>query len=527
MIVRGPPCSEDLRALRAANVGESKVNAPLVERAQKRPQQSVAPGDSMAFCEIQTLSVEHGWKASRLLPTGETLSRLALGPTVTSAPSILETSPDSTISQSVSTTLQKAKSQVHVGNQSTMPPKKTTLDDTCWIQPDKTCQIVDNYPATGVLRGPSEQHLDVRKNPNTVAPWALLPSLTPRQDLEATSTPSTETTLSDDGILPVHFASLHGWFHAVDKLRPPLQQPNLFQQFQDFREEVRSELQAQSQRIEGYIVNNKNADEVVFAERNFFSDQLSTVRKEGVQALSLLRVQIESHTSDLDALRADLKNRIAAVQTMMMSKVEHQVKEEMPKHLDHCFSYETLQRLEKQITTKLLGHVDKALAREAAARQQLERTSMRRFDSLLKPVQDKSRNKQKPRALDDKEGVVEQAFAQYTAEKEVKNDILTSTTKTADACQPDSATSLPVGSSVSSSRGASTLGMFVQKGYEEIDETTVVPADVFESLAMAGRVARNRGQHCRTRCGGKQRLIAAELCLNDGSKFARPKCTAT
>jgi len=345
-------------------------------------------------------------------------------------------------------------------------------------------------------------------NPRAVTAWAHLPSLTPRENptlrtcegqqqgmatltapvtpgLEVSpssptladddalppGSPSTETTVSDDRVLPVHFTtSLHGWMHAVNGPRSPLQQPNLTREFEAFREEIRAELQAQAQRIEGFVASSNKAGEVVVSERTYFSAQVSTLRAEYAFSLQAHR---ESYESKLDALRTDLDNRIGAAQSTLTSKLDHQVMQEVPRLLDKCLSH---------ICTELAGPFDEA-ACKSAMRQRLERRTVR--DNLL-PL---------PVAMDNEENVAEEE--------------------------------LPVTSSASFSQGASTLGMAVPEEYEAIDETTAVPADLFESLAMAGRVARNRGQHCRTRCGGKQRLIAAELCLNDGSEFAQPTCTAT
>lgn len=306
---------------------------------------------------------------------------------------------------------------------------------------------------------------------------------------------STDNTISDDRMPPVHFTSMHGWLHAMDGPRPLLQQSNLIEEFQAFREEIQAELQAQAQQIEGLIANSKNAGEMVVAERTYFSDQVSTLRAEGAQAFSLLQVQSESYESTLDSLRADFDNRIAAAQSMLASMVDHQVKQEVPKLLDRHLSHEVHHHME-HICAELLGHFDEALACEAAAHQQLERRILRKFDILSRPLQDKSRDKQKPAAMDDEESVVEQE--------------------------------LPVVSSAFSSRGASTMCTTVPEACEAIDQTRTVPTDAFESLAMAGSVSsRNEGQHSRIRCGGKQRLLAAEFCLNGGSNFARPKCTAT
>jgi len=277
---------------------------------------------------------------------------------------------------------------------------------------------------------------------------------------EATSSElqSTESTVSDDEMLPVHVTNLHGWLHAVDGSRPALQQPNLTQEFQAFREEMRAELQAQAQRIECFIANYKNVGEVVAAERTYFSAQVSTLRAEGAQEFYLLKDQMESYASDLDALSADFDDRIQAAQSMLTSKFEQQAKQEAPKLLDKCLLHEVLCHMEQHICAELLGHVDEVLACEAAAHQQLERKTTRKFDTLFSLLQDKSRDKQKPVAMD----VVEQE--------------------------------LLVASSASSSRGALTMGADVPEGYEVIDQTTAVPADKFERLAMAGRVARNGGQ---------------------------------
>jgi len=335
-------------------------------------------------------------------------------------------------------------------------------------------------------------------------------------------TPSTEAALSDDGLLPMNFTSLHGWLHATDRPRPPLQQPNITDEFQAFREEIRAEMQVQTQRIEGFLANSKIVCEVADSEKTYCS-ALSNLRAESAHAVSLLQVQVESYESNLNALRADLDDRIGATESMLTAKFEHQV---VPKLLDQYFSHEVIDRMEQQICGELLGHFDAALACEAAARQQLERRTLRKFDKLLKPVPDMSRDKQKPVAVDE-EDVAEQVTVEDAAKQEVvKNNILAKISKTADAGQFDTV-SVPVASSASSARGTSTRGAAVSKGYQAIDETTAVPDDLFESLAMAGRAARNRGQHCRIRCGGEQRLIATELCLDDGSNFDQPKCTAS
>lgn len=255
-------------------------------------------------------------------------------------------------------------------------------------------------------------------------------------------------------------------------------------------------MEVQAQRIEGLVANSKNVCEVENAARGNFSAQLSTLRAEGAQAVSLLQAQMESYESNLDALRAELDNRIGSAQSTLISNFENQVKQDMPNVLDQCFSHEVLDRMEEHICLELLVYFDEALAAEAEARQQLERRTMCNFDKL--------------RPLQDEEDVVEQVIVEDAAKQEIDRLLL--------------ASEMPYASSASSARGASTRGARVPNGYRAIDETTAVPADVFESLAMAGKVARSRGQHCRSDRGGKQRLVAADFCLDEGSQFVAKFC---
>merc|ERR1712008_572 len=142
---------------------------------------------------------------------------------------------------------------------------------------------------------------------------------------------------------------------------------------------------------------------------------------------------------------------------------------------------------------------------------------------MLRGVWDEGRDKQKPVTVDDEEDVVERATVEEAAKTQaVENDILA-----IDAIQFDSAAVLAVPSAASSPQSVSIMGSPVPTGYEAIDESTAVPADLFERLAVAGGVARNRGQHCRILPGGKQWLIAADFCTNECSNFAQPACTAT
>jgi hypothetical protein len=332
------------------------------------------------------------------------------------------------------------------------------------------------------------------------------------EDDKATSpdSPSTETTLSDYSPLPVHVTSLHRWIRAVDATRQPLQHPDLTEEFQAFRDEIRAELQAQARRIEGIVANSENAGEAMAAERLVLSAQVSTLKEEGAL-----------YGSYLGAFRADF-DRFVATYSTLTSTFEHEVQQEAAKLLDHCLADGVLRRMEQQICTEVLSNMDEAFACEAAARRELERSIMRKFD-MLRGVWDEGRDKQKPVTVDDEEDVVERASVEEAAKTQaVENDILA-----IDAIQFDSAAELSVSSAASSSQSVSIMGSPVPTGYEAIDESTAVPADLFESLAMAGRLARNRGQHCRIRSGGKQWLIAADFCPNACSNFAPPTCTAT
>lgn len=332
-------------------------------------------------------------------------------------------------------------------------------------------------------------------------------------DDKATSpdSPSTETTLSDYSPLPVHFTSLHRWIRAVDGTRQPLQHPDLTEEFQAFRDEIRAELQAQARRIDGLEANSENAGEAMAAERLVLSAQVSTLKEEG-----------ELYASYLGAFRADF-DRFVATHSTLTSTFEHEVQQEAIKLLDHCLAADgTLHRMEHQICAEVLGTLDEAFACEAAARRELERSIMRKFDKL-RGVWDEGGETQKPVTVHDEEDVVEQETVAEAAKTEaVENNILT-----IDAIQLDSAAVLSVPSAASSPQSVSIMGSPVPTGYEVIDESTAVPADLFESLAMAGRVARNRGQHCRIRSGGKQWLIAADFCPNECSNVAQPTCTAT
>lgn len=283
-------------------------------------------------------------------------------------------------------------------------------------------------------------------------------SLTVGND-KATSpeSPSTETTISDDALLPAHVNGLHRWIRAADTTRPPLQHPDLTQEFHTFREEIRAELQAQAQRIEGFVANSKNDGVAMVAEGTLLSAQVSTLKAEGAL-----------YRSYLDSLRADFDSFVAKHSTLK-STFEHQVKHEADKLLDHCFTDGgLLRRMEQHICAQVQGTLDETLACGAASRHELDRRTMRTSEKS-RGVWDASRDKQKPVTVDDEEDVVERATAEGAAQKlAVKRR---PSVGFADASQLDSAAVLPFPSSASSPESASILGSPVPEGGEATAES--------------------------------------------------------